>query len=421
MPKHAELHKETEASSKSSASSVAGGELSQTEQETEQAPDKESIMKRLKAQGAVRVFPPMGTSMPSETAVEEEASEAEVEQEQEAVTESAGSVDAGSESGESESSEGGTTDKAFHDRVQKMTDAANNPKWYDLPQHIDNARHGKWDLSQSRERSGGRARDTNLEEDVRTNKIENEMSPGTFNIKQKAKNAISDVTSNPGQTAAGMVPVVGKALKQKLAEKHDVRERDLLKGVAATQSDESVRESAASQGAAISTKINNDRFKAGVGTVTGIVGDLVPGAGKIGSAVSAVAGIAADRVNKKELNQVKSTRARERARKDMGESEFGEYEGVDEVIALEKMRKGLEAAGNGDEDSGAPSNVSGEQVKRLKAHTRGELPHAKLYAKRAKEVEKDSEIERQKGMEPKPKDEGAGLLSKFKNLFKRSS
>ncbi|MFC5401659.1 hypothetical protein [Cohnella soli] len=421
MPKHAELRKELEESRKSKGQPEAAGEVSDTAQ-SEQASDKKSIMKRLKAQGAVSVFPFLGGGGEEEEAPETEATELATE-EPKATTEAANTAPVPesetpeSESGEVESTETGTgqVDQSFHDRVKKMTDAANDPKWYDLPQHIENARYGKWDLSQQRERSGGRARDVSMEEDVRTNKIENEMNPGLFDVGQKAKNAINDVTSNPAQTAAGMVPVIGKGIKQKMAEKNDVKERDLLKGIAATTTSDSIRESTASQASAVGTKINNDRFKAGVGMVTGVVGDLVPGAGKIGSAVGAVAGLAADQVNKKEIAQVRSSRARAQARKDMGKAEFGEYENVDDFMNMEKQRKALVAAGKGGSaaSASAPAVDSAEQVQRLTAHARGETAHHKFYKQRAKEVEKE------RAAAAKPKEEGTGVLSRIKNFFGR--
>lgn len=196
MPKHAVLRKETEASSKSSVPSLADSELAQTEQ-TEQAPDKEAIMKRLKAQGAVQVFPSMPSKLSTPSAQAEETESPEVESEEAPVSETASAAIAGPAASASASPSAspsagagipaGETDPAFHARVQKMTDAANNPKWYDLPQHIENARHGEWDLSQSRERSGARKRDVDMEEDVRTNKIGNERAPGMFDVKQKEK------------------------------------------------------------------------------------------------------------------------------------------------------------------------------------------------------------------------------------------
>ncbi|MFC5469792.1 hypothetical protein ACFPPD_13745 [Cohnella suwonensis] len=416
MPKHAELRKELEESRKSKGQPEAAGEVSDTAQ-SGQASDKKSIMKRLKAQGAVNVFPFLGGGSEEEESPESESAEQTVE-EPKTTTEAANtSPSPESESSETESAETGSgqVDSSFHDRVKKMTDAANDPKWYDLPQHIENARYGKWDLSQQRERSGGRARDASMEEDVRTNKIENQMNPGLFDVEQRAKNAINDVTSNPGQTAAGMIPVIGKGIKQKMAEKYDVKERDLLKGISATTTSDSIRESTASQAGAVGAKISNDRFKAGVGMVTGVVGDLVPGAGKIGSAVGAAAGMVADQVNKKEIGQVRSSRARAQARKDMGKAEFGEYENVDDFMNMEKQRKELVAAGKGGPAASAAAPVvdSAEQVQRLTAHARGETAHHKFYKQRAKEVEKE------RAAAAKPKEEGAGMLSRIKNFFGR--
>ncbi|RED57532.1 hypothetical protein [Cohnella lupini] len=420
MPTHAELHKETEALSKASGLPAGDGDLEEIEAETEEAPDKEAIMKRLKAQGAVRVFP--GSDPESSSAApapiqaeEEESSEGEEEEAPKVEAPTTPAAEAGASA--PEASGAGTTDPAFHERVKKMTDAANNPKWYDLPQHIENARHGEWDLSQSRERSGARERDVNMEEDVRTNKIGHERAPGMFDVKQKAKNAIDGAVSNPGQTAAGMIPLLGKGIKQKMAEKYDVKERDLLKGISATTTSDSIRESTASQSSAVAAKISNDRFKAGVGTVTGIVGDVVPlsGAGKAASAVGAVAGMIGDRVNKKEIDQVNSSRDRSRARREMGGAEFGAYENIDEFMGMEKQRHALVAAGKGDKaaGAGAPAIESAEQVKRLTAHARGETLHHEHYKRRAKEVEKE------RAAAAKPKEEGAGMLSRMKNFFKR--
>lgn len=442
MPDHVALQKRSSVSSKSGVSD----EIEQQESEqSEQQTDHEALMKRLKAQGAVRVFPfagPGSKSQPSGSGAkgaEEEQDEREAqeespgaeqaEREPEALPPVAEEVEAGEAEGQDDVDFGPDWDLPqgrersggrFRDtnmqedlRVQQSVDAANNPKWYDLPQRIENERHGPWDLSKSRDRSGGRKQDTNLEEDVRTNKVLNQMNPGLLDVGQRAKNAFNDAADNPAATAAGMVPVAGAALKQAIKERPDVRERDMLRGVAATQSSDDVRESAGSQAQALSTKINNDRFKVGVGTVTGAVGKAVPGSGLIGSAVGAAAGVAADKVNGGALKQVQETRAREKARKDMGKAEFAGYDGVEEAMVLEKIRKQLEAAGEGDEDSGAPSEVSEDMLKRLKAHTRGEVPNAKLFQERAKQHEKEREAERQRGMEPKPKEE-SGFFSKLK-------
>jgi hypothetical protein len=397
MPGKAEAVKRPGAPMKSS-SSVALEELESQEVETEEQPDKAAIIERLKAQGAQKVLPgssgsgtaPTAPTPPS--AVESEAVEAESEQD--------------------------LAHKAFLDSTQKKVDAANNPAWYNLPQKIENARYNEWDLSQSRGRSGGRERDINMEEDVRTNKNVNQMAPGLFDVRQKAKNAYADVTNNPMQTAAGMVPVFGSAIKQGLAERDDVNERDLLKGVATTESDAAVIESASSQSEALGTKITSGRVKAGISTLTGGVGKLVPGVGTVVGAAGTAANLAVDQVSSGATKKVTDMRAREKARKDMGKSEFRGYEGVEDYIAMDKMKKQLKSAGEGDEDSGAASNVTPEMLQRLKAHTRGELAHSKHYKNRAKEYQKEQEAERQKGMEPKPKQEGAGLLSKLKGLFK---
>jgi hypothetical protein len=439
LPSNAPLQKRVHESTKHSPTS-SSKESESLEEESEQSSDKSSIMKRLLAQGAVSVFPSSRTSSspgsasstPTPTTASEESEQEPREEEEQTMApstesesdipppppheeESAPSSTASAPppastpaptAGNSESEE------EFHSRVQKQTDKANNPSWYDLPQHIENARHGKWDLSQSRERSGSRKQDVNLEEDVRTNQAMQE--PGTFDIKKKAKKAINDVTSNPGQTLAGMVPIIGKGLKQKLAEKNDVKERNVLRGVAATTTSDEIRGSASSQASAVSTKINNERFKAGVGTVTGIVGDLVPGAGKAASAVGAVAGAISDQVSKKDTEQVKLARARETARKQMGGKEFGQYENVDEFISMENQRHALVDAGKGKKGVTAAALDSEDQVKRMTAHARGDTQFHKNYKKRAEEVVKE------RAEAAKPKEENTGMLSKFKNLFKRS-
>ncbi len=299
MPKTTEARKGEESSTRRRSLSRSDEDLQEQSETESQESDKSAILERLKAQGAVRVFPGMGgpgASKGAEQPSAEEAPEMEEEAEEAPMQSSVPEVEAPSEApsgpvaegpkagGESESSggeseeAGGGIDSAFHERVQKTTDAANNPKWYDLPQHIRNKRYGKWDLSQSRDRSGNRERDVNLEEDVRTNKIENRLMPGKFAVRQKAKNAINDMVQNPGQTAVGMIPLAGAALKQKMAEKYDVKERDLLRGIAATTGNEAIKESSASQAQAVGTKIKADRVKAGISTVAGIAGNIVPGA-----------------------------------------------------------------------------------------------------------------------------------------------
>src|SRR5690554_1053212 len=103
-------------------------EIESEESEIEEQPDKAAIIERLKAQGAQRVLPgsdptPSASSVPAasaSSAVESEGPEAESEQD--------------------------STHQAFLDKTQKQVDASNKPAWYDLPQKIDNARHGEWDL-----------------------------------------------------------------------------------------------------------------------------------------------------------------------------------------------------------------------------------------------------------------------------------
>lgn len=275
MPNAVKVRKEEEGATRGRSPSREDVEQEEQSEEAEQSPDKAAIIQKLKAQGAVRVFPGMDAGSEAEAPVEapkepEAPASAPIASETSMETESAGS----------ESEESGGISKEFHERVQKETDAANNPKWYDLPQHIENARYGKWDLSQSRERSGNRRQDANLEEDVRTNKIENRMMPGKFDVAQKAKNAINDAVQNPGQTAAGMIPIVGKGIQQKMAEKFDVKERDLLKGISATTTNEAIKTSTASQAQAVGTKITAGRIKAGIRTVTGLAGNIVPGRAK---------------------------------------------------------------------------------------------------------------------------------------------
>lgn len=433
MPKTVEARKGEESSARSRSSSRVDEDLQEQAEEESQESDKSAILERLKAQGAVQVFQGMGAGgrAREQTPSPEEAPGAEEEVEEAPVQAPVPAVEAPSEApvapeaeapksgGESESSgseseEAGGIDPAFHERVQKMTDAANNPKWYDIPQHIRNKRHGKWDLSQSRDRSGNRARDENLEEDVRTNKIENRLMPGKFDVKQKAKNAVNDIVDNPGQTAVGMIPLLGKGLKQKMAEKYDVKERDLLKGIAATTGNEAIKTSTSVQAQAVGTKITADRVKAGIGTVTGIVGDLVPGAGVATGAVSAAAGVASDLATSGSRKQVNQARARQEARRDMGKKEFSAYENIDEFIGLEKQRHALVAAGKGKADAGAPVVDSDEQVKRLTAHARGETAHHKYYKQRAKEVEKE------RAEAAKPKSEEGGMMSRMKRFFGRS-
>jgi len=431
MPKTVEARKGEESSARSRSSSRVDEDLQEQAEEESQESDKSAILERLKAQGAVQVFPGMGAGGRAKTPSPEEAPEAEEEAEEAPVQAPVPAVEAPSEApvapeveapkagGESESSgseseEAGGIDPAFHERVQKMTDAANNPKWYDLPQRIRNERHGKWDLSQSRDRSGNRARDENLEEDVRTNKIENRLIPGTFDVRQKAKNAINDVVQNPGQTAVGMIPLVGAGLKQKMAEKYDVKERDLLKGIAATTGNEAIKTSASAQAQAVGTKITTDRVKAGISTVTGIAGNIVPGAGVAASAVGTAAGVVGDIATGDSRKQVNKTRARQEARRDMGKKEFSAYENIDEFIGLENQRHALVAAGKGKAGASSPSVDSDEQVKRLTAHARGETEHHKYYKQRAKEVEKE------RAEAAKPKSEEGGMMSRMKRFFGRS-
>ena len=448
MPKTVEARKGEESVSRSRSSSRSSEEPQEQEQAEEESreSDKSAILERLKAQGAVRVFPGMGgggpglgagqtdaagTSASEEThSLEQEAEEAPVQSPVPAAetpaevpseappaaaeveeTPAQASVPAAEASADAQG--GGGIDQAFHDRVQKTTDAANNPKWYDLPQHIQNSRYGKWDLSRSRERSGNRDRDQNLEEDVRTNQVERRLMPGTFDVTQKAKNAVNDVVQNPGQTAVGMIPLVGKGLKQKMAEKYDVKERDLLRGIAATSGNETIKESASSRAKAVGTKITADRVKAGIGTVTGLVGDFVPGGSVATGAVSAATGLIGDLATSDSRKQVNQSRAREEARKAMGKKEFGGYEGVDEFIELEKQRHALVAAGKSKAGpgAGAPTVDSDEQMKRLVAHTRGDTPHYKLYKERAKQVEKE------RAEAAKPKTEAGGLMSRVKRFF----
>lgn len=392
-------------------------------EESEQGSDKAAIMQRLKAQGAVKVFPTAGgESSSSGTGPSPQgpvAQAPEKESAEESETEEAESEDAIREKRQAAHE---TEQQAFLERTNKQIEKANNPSWYNLPQHVHNARHGKWDLNQKRTRSGGREQDLNLEEDVRTHIHTGKMDPGMFDVRQKAKNAWEEVSNNKVATAAGMVPIVGGVAKQVMMERDDVHERDLLRGVAATShTDESVKGKATEQADALRTKITGGRVKAGIGVVTGVVGKAVPGAGNISSAAGTVAKLAVDQATKGANKKVISARAREKARQDMGKEEFGEYEGVEDYIALEKMRKQLEKAGDGNEDSGAASMIAPDMLNRLKAHTRGQIPNAKLFKNRAKEFEKEREAERQKGMEPKPGQEGDGMLSKIKGFFRRSS
>ncbi len=436
MPKTVEARKGEESSLRSRSSSRIDEDLQEHAEEESQESDKSAILERLKAQGAVRVFPGMGGNGAGagdgdgapgpeeahspeeeiqEAPVQETVPAAEAPEEEPVVPETEAPKSGGEdESPESESEGAGGTEETFHERVQRMTDAANNPKWYDLPQHIQNKRHGKWDLSRSRERSGNRDRDVNLEEDVRTNQIERRMMPGTFDVTQKAKNAVSEVVQNPGQTAVGMIPLLGKGLKQKMAEKYDVKERDLLRGIAATTGNEAIKSSAASQAKAVGTKITADRVKAGIGTVTGLVGDFVPGGSLATGAVSAAAGFVGDLATSGDQNQVKRSRAREQARKAMGKEEFGGYKGIDEFIELEKQRHALVSAGKGNAGAAAPAVDNDEQMRRLIAHTRGDTPHYKLYKQRAKQVEKE------RAEAAKPKTEAGGLMTKVKRFFSRS-
>lgn len=435
MPKTTEARKGEESSTRRRSLSRSDEDLQEQSETESQESDKSAILERLKAQGAVRVFPGMGgpgASKGAEQPSAEEAPEMEEEAEEAPMQSSVPEVEAPSEApsgpvaegpkagGESESSGGESEeagrgiDSAFHERVQKTTDAANNPKWYDLPQHIRNKRYGKWDLSQSRDRSGNRERDVNLEEDVRTNKIENRLMPGKFAVRQKAKNAINDMVQNPGQTAVGMIPLAGAALKQKMAEKYDVKERDLLRGIAATTGNEAIKESSASQAQAVGTKIKADRVKAGISTVAGIAGNIVPGASVATSAVSTAAGVVGDIATGDSRNQVHKARARQEARRDMGKKEFSAYDNIDEFIGLEKQRHALVAAGQGKAGAEAPSVDSDEQVKRLTAHARGETQHHKFYKQRAKEVEKE------RAEAAKPKTEEGGIMSRMKRLFGRT-
>lgn len=429
MPINAALQKETEALDKSHSSSSAGGELTHAA-ESENAPDKPALMKRLLAQGAVKVFPTSGE--------ESEGVESEVQEQAGPLSAAASSPSAApsispsatstpmakeeSEDAESESVEAGTTDKAFHDRVQQQTDAANNPKWHNVSQRIDNARHGKWDLSQSRERSGARKQDVNLEEDVRTNKHMNQIAPGTFDVKQKAKNAINEVRQNPGQTLAGMIPVVGSGIKQAMAERSDVRERDLHRGIAATTESDEMRESSSSREKAVHTKIKGDRAKAVIGTITGGVGKVVPAYGQAASAAGTAINMAIDQGTKGSREQVNMNRAREMAQRDMGGKATHGFEGFDDYMATKKQAKDLSAVGQGKKGATAPSVDSPEQAARLTAYQRGGIQHQKQYEKRYKEVEKErAAAAKEAEAADKPKVEGAGIMSKFKNLFKRSS
>jgi len=398
VPNAVKVRKEDEGETRGRSSSREGAEQEEQSEESEQSPDKAAIIQKLKAQGAVRVFPGMDAGSEAEAPAS-------------APIASGPSME--SESAGSESEESGGISKEFHERVQKETDAANNPKWYDLPQHIENARYGRWVLSKGRERGGNRRQDVNLEEDVRTNKIENRMMPGKFDVAQKAKNAINDAVQNPGQTAAGMIPIVGKGIQQKMAEKFDVKERDLLKGISATTTNEAIKTSAASQAQAVGTKITAGRIKAGIGTVTGLAGNIVPGAGQVAGAVGTAAGMIGDIATSSQQTQVKKARAREEARKAMGKKEFSGYENIDEFIGLEKQRHALVAAGKGKEGAGAPIVDSEDQVKRLTAHARGETEHHKYYKQRAKEVEKE------RAEAARPKSEGEGVMSRIKKFFGR--
>ncbi|MFC5702802.1 hypothetical protein ACFPVX_15985 [Cohnella faecalis] len=406
MPQAVKVRKADEESTRSRSHSREESEQEEQSEEAEQSPDKAATMERLKAEGAVRVFPGMDAGPKPEAPEATEAPTAP-----QAATAPSAEVEASE--GESEGVGTGIS-QDFHDRVKRETDAANNPKWYNLPQHISNARHGEWDLSKSRERSGNRKQDVNLEEDVRTNQIEKRILPGKFDIKQKAKNAVNDVIQNPGQTAAGMIPLVGKGIQQKMAEKYDVKERDLMRGIAATSTDESIQSSAASQAKALGTKITTGRVKAGIGTVTGIAGNIIPGAGQVAGAVGTAAGMIGDIATSGAQTQVKKARAREEARRAMGKKEFAGYENIDEFIGLEQQRHALVDAGKGKAGAAAPAIDGQDQVKRLTAHARGETEHHKHYKRRAKEVEQE------RAAAAKPKEEGTGLMSRMKKFFGRS-
>ncbi|MCD9022376.1 hypothetical protein [Cohnella silvisoli] len=400
-------------------------------QESEETPDKSAVMKRLLAQGAVSVFPfsrPSASDSPAAAPTPEVAPPTEqsvVRERSDAPltvpsTPTASMESAESESAESESS-GSESQEAFHRRVEQQTEKANNPSWYNLPQHIENARHGKWDLSQSRSRRSALTPEeaSKHREDILTSQNEKRLAPSTFDVGQKAKNAINDVVSNPGQTAAGMIPLVGTAIKAKMKEKYDVKERDVLKGISATTTDDSVKQSSSAQAAAVSTQINNNRFKAAVGTVTGAASNFVPGGGAVSTAATTVAGAIGDQVNKKELASVTSSRAREQARKKMGRSEFAEYENVDQFMNMEDQRHALVAAGKAGPGAGgagpaAPSLNSQDEVRRMVAHTRGDTPFHAEYKKRAKEVQQE------RAAAAAPPGQSAGFMSKVKNFFSRS-
>ncbi|MFC4598729.1 hypothetical protein [Cohnella hongkongensis] len=448
MPKTFEARKGEDSSARSRSLTPVDEDLQEQAGEESQAPDKAALIARLKAQGAVRVFPGMGAGggAGTEAPTSEEAPRAEkaseeaptseetprAEEASEEAPEQAAAVSAAEapaaasedeqsapeaqpakEAIDSQSQGTGEIDPAFHERVQRMTDAANHPKWNDFSQRIENARYGKWDLTQSRERSGNRKRDVHLEEDVRTHQVLRQMQPGTFDVRQKAKNAVKDVVQNPGRTAVGMIPLVGGLLKQKMAEKYDVKERDLLRGISSTTTNEALKTSAASQAHAVGATIKAGRVKAGIGMVTGLVGDLVPGGSIVKSAVGAATDFVGDQVVSGERSQMVEARAREQARKMMKKKEFAAG-GIDKFLELEDKRRALQAAGRGKAGGSAPVVDSEDELRELLAHTRGETEHYKYYKKRAKEVLKE------RAEAAKPKTEEGGLMSRVKRFFGRS-
>jgi hypothetical protein len=424
MPSHAQQQKQLQGSNKQNPTR-AEEESETAGQESEEAPDKSAVMKRLLAQGAVSVLPfsrSSSSTAPATASAPEVASPAQESQTVRERSDAPLTAPSTPSAGESESS-GSESDEAFHSRVEKQTEKANNPSWYNLPQHIENARHGKWDLSQSRSRRSALTPEeaSKHREDILTSQNQQRLAPSTFDVKQKAKNAVNDMVSNPGQTAAGMIPLVGTAIKAKMKEKRDVKERDVLRGISATTTEDSVKQSSSAQAAAVSTQINNNRFKAAVGTVTGAASNFIPGSGAVATGVTTVAGAIGDQVNKKELASVTSSRAREEARKKMGRSEFAEYENVDQFINMEDQRHALVSAGKAGAGAGAgaagpaaPSLNSQYEVRRMVAHSGGDTPFHAEYKRRAKEVQQE------RAAAAAPPGQSGGFMSKVKNFFSRS-
>lgn len=421
----------------------------ESEREEEQPiAEREAIVRRLRLQGAVQVLP--SRFPPSGDREEESAQEAEAEAESEAAgagpARQGAGVPAPGGSDAPDRPYDGVEEYVALERLRKQLKAAAKGKEdsgapADLPEALKKRLElhesgalpmAKWYKKRAkeyeqeqewnvppRERSGGRRRDVNMEQDIEehlTREHLRKMNPGLLAVRQHWRNFRDDFKQHKLRSVVGLAPVVGPGIAQYDAASEAGRTRDVMLGMSQVQQDEQLAEQTRHQATAIDKTIDAGWWKAGIGTITSTAGLFSPVPGATGAA-NMGAGKLVDKAYSESGKTVQEMTARMRARKDMRKDEYRDYEDEQEFILLEKLAGQFRKGGKGDEDSGMMSELSPELQRRLMAHINGMIGNRKEMAKKAKSMMKDRNQQFKAGLEPGPE---TGILAKFKGLFSRS-